>query len=370
MTTLLPNFINQLQSFWLSVGLVFVGSFVATYILIPKILWVAYSNRLVLPANERSSHKGTIASFGGVAFFIIFLILLSLIQLVDLDKKSSSLVVMSLTILFTVGLKDDLSPSSPRVKIIGELLAISLILFIPDIQIQSAFGFLNIFELHNVLTVPISIFIVLGCINAYNLIDGIDGLAGIIGIIIFCTYGLIFYFSNQYYYFYISLCSVAMLLAFLRYNLSPGNKKIFMGDTGSLIIGFLIGLLSLRFLACNPLSELNTGLKSENVPILALAIFFIPTFDTTRIIITRLVKGHSPFKADRDHSHHILIDLGLTHCRASLVLGSLNLFVIITFFLLCRYYNSFVITIFMVLVFLLSFLLFHSLKTRNKLNSQ
>jgi len=370
MTTLLPNFINQLQSFWLSVGLVFVGSFVATYIIIPKILWVVYNKRLATPVNKRSSHQGIVASFGGIAFFITFLIVLSFIQLMNLDIQSSNLVIMSLTILFAVGLKDDLVASTARAKFIGQLAAVVLILFIPDIQIHTALGFLEINNLNVALSISLSAFFVLSCINAYNLIDGIDGLAGFIGIIIFATYGLIFYYSNQYFYFYISLSGVAILSAFLRFNLAKGNKKIFMGDTGSLIIGFLIGLLTLKFLACNPLSQLNTGLKSENLPILALAIFFIPTFDTIRIIITRLVKGHSPFKADRDHSHHVLIDLGLTHFRASLVLGSLNLFVIIVFFLLCRYYNSFVTTLFMILTFLLSFLLFHSLKTRNKLISQ
>jgi UDP-GlcNAc:undecaprenyl-phosphate/decaprenyl-phosphate GlcNAc-1-phosphate transferase len=354
------------QNYWFFIFIIFIGSFSVTYIIIPKILWVVQTKNLATPINKRSSHNGIVASFGGVAFFISFLIVLNLLQLLHINILNANLILMGLTVLFVVGLKDDLVMSSPRVKLLGQLIAILLVLFIPEIHIGSAFGFLNIGNLYYGFSLAIAAFVVLGSINAYNLIDGIDGLAGIIGIIIFACYGLIFYLTQQYLYFYISLCGVAVLIAFLRYNLASGTKKIFMGDTGSLIIGYLIGILTLKFLAYNPMSYINVGFKPENSLILVLAILFIPIFDTARVIICRLLKGKSPFYADRDHSHHVLIDLGFSHLRASLVLGSLNIFVIVLLFLLGRYYNSFVLIVFTLMIYLLATYLIHALKTRIK----
>ena len=161
---------------------------------------------------------------------------------------------MGLTVLFVIGLKDDLVVSSARAKLMGQIMAMLLVVFIPELHINSGFGFLGLTNLNYGLSLLLSAFVVLGSINAYNLIDGIDGLAGIIGIIIFSAFGLLFYLSHQYFYFYISLCGVGVLLAFLRYNLASGVKKIFMGDTGSLIIGYLIGVLTLKFLAVSLMS--------------------------------------------------------------------------------------------------------------------
>ena len=137
-----------------------------------------------------------------------------------------------------------------------------------------------------------------------------------------------------------------------------------MGDSGSLIIGFLIGFLTLRFLTIDSFTILNYEFRSENRIIFIIAILFIPVFDTTRIVISRLLKNQNPFIADRNHAHHILIDLGLSHCKASILLGFLNIFIVFVFFLLGRYYNSFIMTIVMAALFLLFTYLFFALKTR------
>ena len=137
-----------------------------------------------------------------------------------------------------------------------------------------------------------------------------------------------------------------------------------MGDSGSLIIGFLIGFLTLRFLTIDSFTILNYEFKSENRIIFIIAILFIPIFDTTRIVISRLLKKQNPFIADRNHAHHILIDLGLSHCRASILLGAVNIFIAFIFLLLGRYYSSYIMIVVTAALFIIFTYLFFALKTR------
>jgi UDP-N-acetylmuramyl pentapeptide phosphotransferase/UDP-N-acetylglucosamine-1-phosphate transferase len=263
-----------------------------------------------------------------------------------------------------VGLKDDLVISTVKVKIIGQLMASAFVIFVPQLQITSLFGFLGIYGISPILSLPIAMLLMLAIINAYNLIDGIDGLAGIIGIIIFSIYAVIFFFTGQDFSFLVSVSAIAILTAFLRFNLSSGTNKIFMGDSGSLVIGFLIGFLTLRFLTIDPFAILDYQFKGENRIIFIISILFIPIFDTTRIFFSRLFRRKNPFIADRNHAHHILIDLGLSHVKASFLLGFLNIFIVFVFLLLGRFYYSPIMTLVMGLLFLLFSYLFFALKTR------
>lgn len=351
------------SNFVLFSSFLFLGAFAITYIVIPKIILVSRVKKLTTPVISRSAHVTPTPSFGGVAFFITLILMVSFIQSIRLNYLGNNLVA-ALTILFMVGLKDDLVISSARVKFIGQLIAVSFIIFSPQLQISSLHGFLNIYEIPPFLGIPIALILMLAIINAYNLIDGIDGLAGIIGIIICSIYAIIFFFANRDFSFLICISAIAILSAFLRYNLSSGTNKIFMGDSGSLIIGLLLGYLTLRFLTIEPFNILEYDFKTENRFIFIVSILFIPIFDTTRIVFSRLLKKQNPFVADRNHAHHILIDLGLSHIKASFLLGFLNVFIVLVFLLLGRYYSSFVMSTVMGLLFLLFTYLFFALKTR------
>lgn len=341
----------------------FLGAFVITYIIIPKVILVTELKKLTTPVNSRSAHLIPTPSFGGVAFFTTLILTISLIQAI-LSHFGGNNLIAGLTVLFMVGLKDDLIISTARVKILGQLIAIAFILFLPQLQIISLHGFLNIYEIPLYLSFPLALILMLSIINAYNLIDGIDGLAGIIGIIICSIYAVIFFFTKRDFSFLICISVIAILAAFLRYNLSSGTNKIFMGDSGSLVIGFLIGFLTLRFLTIDSFTILDYQFKTENRLIFIISILFIPIFDTTRIVFSRLLKKQNPFTADRNHAHHILIDLGLSHVKASVLLGFLNVFIVMVFLLLGRYYSSFILTLVMGLLFLLFTYLFFALKTR------
>lgn len=359
---------DMLQQFFftnylLFAGVLFITAFVITYIIIPKVIWVIHAKELTTPVISRSAHKFPVPSFAGVAFFVTLILVLSLIQSI-LSHFVGNNLIAGLTILFMVGLKDDLVISTAKAKIIGQLISIAFILFLPDLQITSLHGFLNIYDIPAYLGLPMAFVLMLSIINAYNLIDGIDGLAGIIGIIICTTYSIIFFFTKKDFSFLVSISIIAILIAFLRFNLSSGTNKIFMGDSGSLIIGYLIGFLTLRFLTIDSVTIPDYQFNPENRIASIIAILFIPIFDTIRITISRLLKKQSPFIADRNHAHHILIDLGFSHIKASAILGFLNIFVILVFLLLERYFSSIVILFIMFILFVLVASLFFTLKKK------
>jgi UDP-N-acetylmuramyl pentapeptide phosphotransferase/UDP-N-acetylglucosamine-1-phosphate transferase len=254
--------------------------------------------------------------------------------------------VPGLTILFITGLKDDLVVLSPFSKLFAQLVAIAFILSNEGFTIYSLNGFFGIYEIPVYVYYAIGAFMMLTIINAYNLIDGIDGLASIVGIVILIIYAAIFYMTKEYFYVLISLTLNGCLMAFLRYNLSE-DKKIFMGDTGSLIIGYIISILTLKFLALSPNSVADLPFALENIPLIAISILIVPLFDTARVFTIRVANKRSPFSSDRNHTHHILIDyFNLSHRQASFIIGGFNLIFVYLFIILgSTSYNFWLVTV-------------------------
>lgn len=314
-------------------ALLLIGSFVVTYLIMPKIIGVVTYKRLMSDPNERSSHSEKVPSLGGIAFFVV--VSLGLYFLQGWDKFSISMSILpGLLILFVIGLKDDLVVLSPRTKIVAQILAVSFVLYHPAFQIHHLNSFFGIEEVSLFVTVPLAAFVSLFIINAYNLIDGIDGLAAMIGIIIFGVYSFLFYMLDLHFFMGVCLLVVGTLAAFLRFNLSS-SKKIFMGDTGSLIIGFLIAVATIRLFSVNPMVLKKMPFQLENLPIIVVAVLIIPVFDTARVFTVRILNRKTPFSADRNHIHHLLIDyLKLSHKEASIFLSIVNILFFFIFLIL------------------------------------
>ena len=362
MESILQNIINY--------GLlILVISFIITYIMIPKLIGVIRYKKLMDNPNARSSHKNDIPTLGGITFYISLIVCMFFIQVYDIANIGFN-IIAALTILFIAGLKDDLVILSVRAKIFSQLLAITFLLMNTDIHIYSLYGFFGIAKIPLWFTIGFSYFTMLSIINAYNLIDGIDGLASMLGILMFSIFGLVFYSLQLYFYFLICVIPIGFLVAFLRYNLS-NSKKIFMGDTGSMIIGFLIGLLCLRFLSLSPMQLEKIHIQPENLLLLTLAIISVPFIDTLRIVVIRFLNKKSLFKPDRNHVHHILIDLGLSHIKSSILLTLFNVFIITLFLVLNLYLPSgsslfmFSVTILFTMLFL-----FHLNRNYRDLNNE
>lgn len=313
--------------------LLFIGSFLLTYLTIPRIIGVVEYKRLMDDPGHRSSHKSKTPTLGGIAFFYCLIFTLFFIK--DRAEHLEYIyIIPGLTILFIVGLKDDLVVLSPVSKLAAQVLAISFVLVNDSFGIESLNGFLNIYEIPYYLYLVIGGFLMLTIINSYNLIDGIDGLASIVGIVIMVIYTTIFYLSQEYFFALIAITMNACLMAFFGFNVSS-SKKIFMGDTGSLIVGFIISVLTLKFLALEPTAYGELPFLLENAPLIAISILIVPLFDTARVFAIRLANKRGPFSPDRNHVHHVLIDFwGLSHKQASFIIGCFNIIFVVLFIIL------------------------------------
>ncbi|WP_426063789.1 MraY family glycosyltransferase [Flavobacterium sp. DSP2-3-1] len=335
-------------------------SFLLVYVIIPNIHRIIKVRNLNDQPNNRSSHFCPTPTMAGVAFYFTIMISLFFIKHFDIENIGNNLIA-AITIVFIIGLKDDLVVTSPRDKLTMETIAIIFLLASNSMHVKTLNGFLGIYELPEILEYCGIIFILLTIINAFNFIDGIDGLASTIAIVIFSVFSLIFYASDLHFYFLISLSVIGMLLAYLYYNFST-TQKIFMGDTGSLLIGFFIGFCTLKFLSMDTSLLSNFTFKAENKLVIVFAVLFMPLFDMFRVIGLRMMEGKSPFKADRNHIHHILIDSGLSHFKVAMTLGFLNYVIIIITLWLSSFLDSFQMSVFLIFLYVIMLLFFSLLK--------
>ena len=279
--------------------------------------------------NARSSHKEKTPTLGGLSFFVSLIFTLFLLRPFDSDSVGIN-ILSGVGVLFFVGLKDDLTGVNPSTKIIGQIIATLILFFGSGLKITTLNNFLGITDIPYWFSILISCAIVMAIVNSYNLIDGINGSAAMVGIVIFSAFAYVFDDAEMNFYFLLSLLSISFLLAFLRYNLSA-KKRVFMGDTGSMIVGFLIAVLAIKFFSLNTELLESAVITPSNKVWVLLSIIFIPFFDTTRVFTTRLLRHGQPFKADRSHIHHVMIDyMKLSHSQASLLLAAINLSVFIT----------------------------------------
>jgi UDP-GlcNAc:undecaprenyl-phosphate GlcNAc-1-phosphate transferase len=294
---------------------------------IPRIIYISKKKKIFdSPDSERKVHAEVIPNLGGIAIFLGFSVIASIfIQPAEFPKWNY--IIAAMLILFVTGVKDDLINVNPSKKFIAQIAASIIVVVLADFRLDNLYGFMGFYAMPYWLSITIS---VLGCTfisNAFNLIDGIDGLAGTIAIICCFFLGLAFALNNNYSSAIISFSLMGAILAFLRYNFQPAS--IFMGDSGSLVIGFIIAVLSIRL--TDKVQQFNNNLlfhSSKGVLLVALSILFIPVFDTFRVFIARILKGKSPFEADKTHLHHYLLDLGFSHSKIVAILSTASLIII------------------------------------------
>jgi UDP-GlcNAc:undecaprenyl-phosphate/decaprenyl-phosphate GlcNAc-1-phosphate transferase len=297
------------------------AAFLITFMAIPSIIRVSVIKNLFDEPTERKAHASSIPTLGGLAIFAGVVFSYTFFS-AGLENTSTQYIIASIIIMFFIGIKDDIVELTAHKKLYGQIFAGIIIVLFADIRITSLCGILGIYQIPYIASVILSIFTILTIINAYNLIDGIDGLAGGIGAIAAFTFGLWFYNYNNMALCILSFSLFSSLLAFLVYNFSPAN--IFMGDTGSLVVGLILSILTINFIELS-FDALPYAFPFRSSPAMAIAILIIPLADTLRIFAVRILSGKSPFQADRNHIHHQLLDLGLTHREAALTLYLVNI---------------------------------------------
>lgn len=291
---------------------------------IPAVRNVAVSKGLFDLPNFRSSHFVPIPSLGGISVYFSSLISICLWGSFNQVTGLHAIIAAS-TIIFFLGLKDDLLMLDPRKKFIGQLIASFLVVYFANLKLDYLFGLFGLESISPTFGAFLSCFSLLVIVNAFNLIDGIDGLASGIGVISSAFFGFYFVLSDYNSFAFLALSLLGSLLGFIKFNFSR-NSKIFLGDSGSMLIGLLIGFLALKFIEVN---EPNSGslIIYKSAPFIAFCVLGLPLFDLLRVMSLRIIHGKSPFFPDKNHIHHLLLGLGLNHFHSTLILLGVQAFI-------------------------------------------
>jgi UDP-GlcNAc:undecaprenyl-phosphate/decaprenyl-phosphate GlcNAc-1-phosphate transferase len=308
---------------------------------IPVIIRIARNKKLYDFPTKRKNHTSNIPTLGGLGIYAAITIAsLTFINTCGMNGGgiTSSLtslppIIAGFTIIFFIGIKDDLLNISALKKLFAEFIALFILIVIGDVRLDSMQGMFYISEISYPISVALSLFAGIVIINSFNLIDGIDGLAASVAMLGSIVFGSYFLATYEWEYAVLSFTILGAIIPFFLYNSFGHENKIFMGDTGSLILGFAMTVLIFRFNEMNAIKSLNIHFSGG--PAFSFAVIIIPMFDTLRVFAVRMYRGISPFKADRRHIHHILLDLGYTHLQSTMILIGIN----IAFIAFAYYFN-------------------------------
>lgn len=295
-------------------------SFIITFLAIPVVIQVAEKKKLYDIPDERKLHTRLVASLGGVGIFGGF-ILASLLSIQGYQNPEFQYFFAAAIIIFFLGLKDDIMILSASKKFVGQIIAASILIHLGGIRLDSMHGLLGFNELPEGFGLALSYLTIIVVINSFNLIDGVDGLAASLGVLTMTIFGAYFFAIDYQAYALIAFAMAGSLVAFLIFNHSPA--KIFMGDSGSLMIGLINSILVIKFI--NVSNTPFVAVPVQSAVAVGFAILLVPLLDTLRVFGIRIFKGRSPFTPDRNHVHHLLLDSGLNHAAVTFTCVGLNI---------------------------------------------
>lgn len=319
-------------------------SFIITYFCIPAIIKVAIQKKLYDEPDERKVHTKVIPTLGGLGIFVGFILAL-LLGVNFAQNPGFQFFAAAFIIIFFIGIKDDIVVISPLKKLIAQLISAAIIIHFGGVRLDNMYGFFGINEVPYIFSLVLTAFTMIVITNAFNLIDGVDGLAGGIGLVTSCIFGTVFYSTSQLALSVMAFSFAGGLFAFLIYNFSPA--KIFMGDTGSLLLGTVSSILVIEFI--NTIGRGVEGIPAQAAPAIGIAILAVPLFDTLRVFTLRILSRRSPFSPDRTHIHHYLLDLGFSHRKIAISSAIATLFFSALAYAM-RYFNPLITVITMLAI--------------------
>lgn len=309
-------------------------SIILSALIIPRILVVAFRKKLFDIPNERKIHSGIVPRLGGISFVPTILFALSFTTgfryLIGCEIPAKRLhfiipefyfMTCGLTLLYLSGIKDDLVGLRYRSKFVVQIIAASLIP-LSGLWINNLYGLFGIDELTPWLGIPFTILLTVFIVNAINLIDGIDGLASGLSSISLLALGSLFLYHDQWIYTMLAFSTLGVLLPFFYYNVFgkvDRCKKIFMGDTGSLTLGYILVFLAISYANNNQ----ERAPYSEGAIVVAFSTLIVPMFDVFRVILVRFRNHKGLFEADRNHIHHKFLDMGCSPRKAMIYILAL-----------------------------------------------
>ena len=313
----------MIQSFFIThsylIGLI---SFAFGLLGLPVVVRIAKAKGLVVRPNKRMSHTGEVPNIGGLNICFSFILTYLLFEYDQLSQ--SQFFLIGLFAIMAVGFIDDVLVLTPLTKLLGETLAGIALVGFADLRITHLHGIFGIEQISIIPSYAISLFILIAIINAVNLIDGIDGLASGLGILYCLFFAVYFGLAGETSWSILGICMIGALAVFFIYNVFGLREKIFMGDSGSLLLGYLLTAFVFRFCEINAHHEVPEWLHMNAAPAVAICVLTIPIFDTIRVSLTRIKHHRSPFQPDKNHIHHLLLRTGLNHIQTTCVLLSVS----------------------------------------------
>lgn len=326
---LIPDFFSKARpDDMLISAAAFIASLVIVLLMIPFIIKISARYNLVDKPNERKVHKTPISRLGGIGI-VTGILFTSPLWFFSGDNIMLIHFILGMLLLIIIGIVDDLKELSPRVKLLGQLAA-AVFLAHGGLRIDNMFGIFGIGELPVIIQYMITAFIVAGIINAFNLIDGIDGLAGGLAMIDMTGFFILFVTAGEYGLALMVASVAGALLAFLRFNYHPA--KIFMGDTGSMVLGYILSGMGIMALVIS--RGPGSHFLYTEAAVMVFSILLLPVYDTLRVFTGRVLNKKSPFSPDKTHIHHLLMQTGFNHPKSAKILYTANIVMIVTGFLL------------------------------------
>ncbi|MGA1976516.1 MAG: MraY family glycosyltransferase [Bacteroidales bacterium] len=338
---------------WVQAFSIFLLAFIITHISIPPIVKIARHKGVFDTPNERTSHNNEIPILGGIAIFAGLSVSLIICAWL-LNNISIIYIIGGIIVIFLVGLKDDVFILDPWKKFIGQIIASSFVILLGNIRLTNFYGCFGLAELSYIPSILFTLFLFLTLINGFNLIDGVDGLASGTGLFSGLSLFIWFIINGNSAFSFVSISLIGVLLSYFIYNVFGKVNKIFMGDTGAMITGLMISVNIVEFLEFNKSQQLRFSIDSA--PAVAISLVMLPLFDTLRVFVIRILNGKSPFKADKQHIHHLLLSLGLSHIKVTAILLSFNALLLLIVYI-CRSVNCIILIFLEFLIALISSLL-------------
>jgi UDP-N-acetylmuramyl pentapeptide phosphotransferase/UDP-N-acetylglucosamine-1-phosphate transferase len=309
-------------------------SFILTYLVIPSIVNLSKAKKLFDCPDQRKLNKAAVPTMGGISIFI-GLTVSSILFIRPGSAGELRYLLLAVIIMFFVGIKDDLLTIPARKKFILQFAVGLVLVLLGDFRITRLYGLFNAELFCTGISIPLSVLMFVFLINALNLIDGIDGLAASIALIVSLFLGIWFFLAEHLNYAVVCMALAGSLVAYLRFNVFGKQNKIFMGDTGSLILGVFLAAMVIRFNEMNVTA--SSAVRFLNPPHIVLGMMIVPVTDTLRVFIIRMWHRRSPFSPDMNHFHHLLIKLEMTHIQATAILLAYTAFFTMLAFLLGKF---------------------------------
>lgn len=299
-------------------------------LIIPRILLISFRKKLFDMPDERKVHKRAIPRLGGVSFFPTILLscctVLTLRTLMGYGISALPatyilpeflVLVCGLVLLYLTGIADDLVGVRYRQKLIIQIISASLFP-LAGLWINDFCGIMGIYSVSAWFGIPFTIVTIVFITNAINLIDGIDGLASGLSSVALLVLGILFIDKGLWIYAMLAFSTFGVLVPFFYYNVfgsAEHARKIFMGDTGSLTLGYVLSFLTIRY------SQSTDWIpQTQGAIVIAFSTLIVPSFDVVRVIIVRIYRGKSPFEPDKNHIHHQFLSMGFTVRQAMVII--------------------------------------------------